>query len=161
MHAGDVFHAWFIFNLHTKTLLYLQVIHLQNVQQYSAGTTPCINKPTPLYLLGEPASLLVVANTHPPFSLVCQQLPHPLAFSPLTLSHPTVHITIFTYIDNINNLSCLHAGHYLFTFYLFTDNMAHFSVCLGIFHQSSVCIKYLLKLKTQQKIDFEKALIFS
>jgi hypothetical protein len=27
MHAGDVFHAWFIFNLHTKISLYLQVMH--------------------------------------------------------------------------------------------------------------------------------------
>jgi hypothetical protein len=31
-----------------------------------------------VYLLGEPASLLVVANTHPLLSLVCQQLPYPL-----------------------------------------------------------------------------------
>jgi hypothetical protein len=29
-------------------------------------------------------------------SLVCQHLPHPLAFAPLTLSHPTVQITQFT-----------------------------------------------------------------
>jgi hypothetical protein len=47
-------------------------------------------------LLGEPASLLVVTNTHPSLSLVCQQLPHPLAFTPLTLSHLTVQITLFT-----------------------------------------------------------------
>ncbi len=54
----------------------------------------CTNKVTPLYLLGEPASLLVVANPHPPLSLVYQQLFHPLAFTPLILSHPTVHITL-------------------------------------------------------------------
>jgi hypothetical protein len=54
------------------------------------------NKTTPLYLLGEPASLLVVTNTHPPLFLVCQQLPHPFAFAPLTLSHPTVQNTLFT-----------------------------------------------------------------
>ncbi len=58
--------------------------------------TPCTNKVTPLYLLGEPASLLVVTNPHPPLSLVCQQLSHLLAFTPLTLSHPTVQIILFT-----------------------------------------------------------------
>jgi hypothetical protein len=35
-----------------------------------------------VYLLGKPASLLVVANTHPLLSLVCQQLPHPLLVLP-------------------------------------------------------------------------------
>jgi hypothetical protein len=59
-------------------------------------TPGIINKTTPLYLLGEPASLLVVTNTHPPLSLVCQQLPHPFAFAPFTLSHPTVQVTLFT-----------------------------------------------------------------
>jgi hypothetical protein len=53
------------------------------------------NKTTPLFLLGEPASLLVVTNTHPPLSLVRQQL-LTLCFAPLTLSHHTVQITLFT-----------------------------------------------------------------
>jgi hypothetical protein len=43
--------------------------------------TPCF-PPNRVYLLGEPTSLLVVANTHPPLSLVCQQLPHPLLALP-------------------------------------------------------------------------------
>ncbi len=64
-----------------------------NKQQSSRKVTPCANKITLLNLLGEPASLLVVTNLHPPLSLVCQQLSHPFAFTPLTLSHPTVHIT--------------------------------------------------------------------
>jgi hypothetical protein len=60
---------------------------------FPPNPTPCIiDKTTPLYLLGEQVSLLVVMNTHPPLSLVCQQLPHPLAFAPLTLSHPTVQL---------------------------------------------------------------------
>jgi hypothetical protein len=45
-------------------------------------------KKTPSYLLGEPASLLVVTNSHPPLSLVCRQLPHPLAFTPFTPFSP-------------------------------------------------------------------------
>jgi hypothetical protein len=36
-----------------------------------------------------------VTNTHP-LSLVCQQLPHHLAFASFTLSHPTVQNTLFT-----------------------------------------------------------------
>jgi hypothetical protein len=60
------------------------------------GNNPLHQQVTPFYLLREPASLLVVTNTHPPLSLVCQQLLHPLAFTPLTLSHPTVHITLYT-----------------------------------------------------------------
>jgi hypothetical protein len=43
--------------------------------------TPCSLLPR-VYLLKEPASLLVVANTHPLLSLVCQQLPHPLLVLP-------------------------------------------------------------------------------
>jgi hypothetical protein len=43
----------------------------------SFNPTPCF-LPTLVYLLGEPTSLLGVANTHPPLSLICQQLPHPL-----------------------------------------------------------------------------------
>ncbi len=60
----------------------------------SNRTNPCIsNQAKLLYLLREPASLLVVMNPHPPLTLVCQQLSHPLAFTPLTLSHPTGQIT--------------------------------------------------------------------
>jgi hypothetical protein len=63
----------------------------------SFNPTPYFS-PTRVYLLGEPTSLLVVANTHPPLSLVCQQLPHPLlAFPPFhTLLFPTVQLTLFT-----------------------------------------------------------------
>ncbi len=71
----------------------------------------CLIQPSPLlctcvYLLGEPTSLLVVANTHPPFSLVCQQLPHPL-LAPPPLSHPTVpHSSSYIiYTDDISNSS--------------------------------------------------------
>jgi hypothetical protein len=55
----------------------------------------------PIYLLGEPASLLIVTNAHPPLSLVYQQLPHPL----LCPSHPfTPYSSSYTiYINNINN----------------------------------------------------------
>jgi hypothetical protein len=64
---------------------------------FPSNATPCIiDQTTLLYLLGEPASFLLVTNTHPPLSLVCQQLPNPLAFAPLTLSYPTVQITLFT-----------------------------------------------------------------
>jgi hypothetical protein len=60
-----------------------------------------VNKITPLYLLGEPACLLMVTNTHPPLSLVCQQLAYPLLYP----SYPfTPHSSNFIiYIDNINN----------------------------------------------------------
>jgi hypothetical protein len=73
-------HAWFIFNLHTRISLYLQIIHcnIYKISNISTQPYPCSSMGTPLYLLGEPASLLVVTNTHPPLSLVCQQLPHPL-----------------------------------------------------------------------------------
>ncbi len=35
-HAGDVFHAWFIFNLHTKISLYLQFTHCDIYRMYSS-----------------------------------------------------------------------------------------------------------------------------
>ncbi len=62
-----------------------------------------------VYLLGEPASLLVVTNTYPPLSLFSQQLLHPLGFCP---SHPfTPHSSNYIiYIDGINNLGCLRPG---------------------------------------------------
>jgi hypothetical protein len=51
--------------------------------------------------LGEPTSLLVVTNAHPPLSLVSQQLPHPLLYP----SHPFTHYSssYVIYIDDINN----------------------------------------------------------
>ncbi len=71
---------------------------------YSISTQPDplhINKTTLLYLFGDPASLLLVTNTHLPLSLVCQKLPHPL----LCPSHPfTPHSSNnIIYIDDINN----------------------------------------------------------
>jgi hypothetical protein len=65
-------------------------------------TLSIINKTAPLYFLREPVSLLVVTNTHPPLSLVCQQLPHPL----LCPSHPFIpHSSNYIiYMDDINNL---------------------------------------------------------
>jgi hypothetical protein len=78
-------------------------------------STPCIvDKTTPLYLLGEPASLLVVTYPHPLLSLVFQQLPHPLAFTPLILSHLACPNYI-VYVENINNLDRLHLGQLLLT----------------------------------------------
>jgi hypothetical protein len=70
---------------------------------FPTNPTPCIiNKTNLLYFLGEPVSLLVVTNTHPPLSFVCQQLPHPL----LCPSHPfTPHSSNYIiYMDDINNL---------------------------------------------------------
>ncbi len=63
---------------------------------------------TPYYLLGEPASLLLLTNSHPPLSLVCQ-LPHPLGSTPFHpfLTHSSYYII---YIDHINNLGRLHPG---------------------------------------------------
>jgi hypothetical protein len=47
----------------------------------SFNLTPCLLLPC-VYLLGGPTSLLMMVNTHPPLSLVCQQLPHPLLALP-------------------------------------------------------------------------------
>ncbi len=61
---------------------------------FPSKSTPCIiDKTTPLYFLGEPASLLVVTNSHPPLSLVCQQLPHPwlLPLLPFHTPHFKLH----------------------------------------------------------------------
>ncbi len=53
--------------------------------------------------------LLVVTNSHPPWSPVWQQLPHPLAFTPFTPFPPlNPHYTI--YKDDINNHGLLHPG---------------------------------------------------
>jgi hypothetical protein len=58
--------------------------YLQDVQHSQLNLPLVFNKTTPLYELGEPASLLMVTNTQPPLSLLCQQLPHTL----LCPSHP-------------------------------------------------------------------------
>ncbi len=84
--------AWFIFNLNTESY-YLQIIHhniytLDNIQ---SSPTPC-SLLSPFYLLGEPASLLMVRipilpgllTTAPPFT------------RSVSLSHPTDQVTIFT-----------------------------------------------------------------
>ncbi len=73
----------------------------------SHPTQPLMSHDSPCftYLKNQPASFLVVTNTHPPLSLVCQQLPHPLLCS----SHPfTPHSSNYIiYIDNISHLSHL------------------------------------------------------
>ncbi len=64
----------------------LQIIYYNIYTLFKASSSPTLCPPLPhVYLLGEPASLLMVANTHPPLSLVCKQLPHPL------LVFPTFH----------------------------------------------------------------------
>jgi hypothetical protein len=62
---------------------HLQIIYYNIYMLFNASfnPTPCLPLPR-VYLLGEPTSLPVVANTHPPLSLVCQQLPHPLLALP-------------------------------------------------------------------------------
>ncbi len=97
-HDACKLHASFIFNLHKKSYyIYRSFITIfTRCTAFSPNPTPhIINRTTPLFLLGEPASLLMVTNTHPPLSLVCQQLPHPLLYTshPFT---PTVQITLFT-----------------------------------------------------------------
>jgi hypothetical protein len=70
-----------------------------NIQQFSRTVEPLLNKVTLYFLLGEPASLLVVTNPHPPLSLVCYQLPRPLALTPFTPFSPiTLHITSLHYL---------------------------------------------------------------
>jgi hypothetical protein len=63
-----------------------------------------------VHLLGDPASLLVVMNTHPLLSLVCYHLFHPL----LVLS-PFHHRSSYNiYRDDINNTSRPSLAQYLF-----------------------------------------------
>ncbi len=98
MHVAWESHAWFIFNLNTK-IFYRQIIHcnyLHNKQHFFATCPLHLKLNNPAYLLGEPASLLVV--TPIPSTLV-SGLPTtapPLDFAPLTLSHLTVQVTLFT-----------------------------------------------------------------
>jgi hypothetical protein len=83
MHVDYASYSWFIFNLNTEISLYLQITYYNNYTTYNASLnpSPCFITSC-IYLLGEPASLLVVMNTHPPLSLVCQQLHHPLLALP-------------------------------------------------------------------------------
>ncbi len=87
MHAGDVFHAWFIFNLHTKILLF-----------------------TSHALLTWRASFLARGDKYP--SILVSGLPTtapPLGFYP---SHPFTPYSsnYIIYIDDINNLGRLRPG---------------------------------------------------
>jgi hypothetical protein len=70
-------------NTEHRDSIILQIIYynIYMIVDASFNPTPCFPS-THVYLLGEPASLLVVANTHPPLSLVCQQLPHSLLALP-------------------------------------------------------------------------------
>jgi hypothetical protein len=72
-----------LFSTWTQKSHHLQVIYYNIYTTYNASfnQTPC-SLPFRVYLLGEPTSLLVVANTHPLLSLVCQQLLHPLLVLP-------------------------------------------------------------------------------
>jgi hypothetical protein len=55
---------------------------------FPPNPTPCIiNKTTPLYLLGEQASLLVVTNTHPPLSPSAQISSNMFQFCPEILAY--------------------------------------------------------------------------
>ncbi len=67
----------------TRKSLSLQIIYYNIYTSFTApfNPTPCF-QPSHVYLLGEPTSLLVVANIHPLLPLVCQQLPHPLLVLP-------------------------------------------------------------------------------
>jgi hypothetical protein len=72
----------------TQKSHHLQIICNNIYMLFNASFSPTTCLPLPcVYLLGEPTSLLVVRNTHPPLSLVCQQLPHPL-LALLTLHTP-------------------------------------------------------------------------
>jgi hypothetical protein len=66
----------------TQRFYYITDYILQYLHDNRCLIQPNPLLPTNLCLLGEPASLLVVTNTHPPLSLVCQQLPHPLLALP-------------------------------------------------------------------------------
>jgi hypothetical protein len=85
--------------------------------------TPCIdNKTTLLCLLGEQASLLVVTNTYPPMSLVYQQLPHPLAFLPLSPFHTPqfkLHYLQRRHQQSRSSLSGTVKTYYYYSNYLF------------------------------------------
>ncbi len=96
-------HGLFLTCTHKSHYIYRSFIAIfTRCTAFPPDPTPLhFNKTTLLYLLGEPASLLVVTNTHLPLSLVRQQSPHPL----LCPSHPvTPHSSNYIiYIDDINN----------------------------------------------------------
>ncbi len=66
----------------TQNYIILQIIYYNIYMLFNASFNPTPYFPLPhVYLLGEPTSLLMMANTYPPLSLVCQ-LPHPLLALP-------------------------------------------------------------------------------
>jgi hypothetical protein len=88
MDDNDVLHTWFIFNLHTK-ILFVFTRHaswyLHNVQAFFHKNPPAsIKNPRFTYLEGQ---LLALGDEIPI---------HPGPQSGNKLSHPTVHITLFT-----------------------------------------------------------------
>ncbi len=76
-HEGDVFHAWFIFNLHTENHIIFTshpswYIHMYNSLQRTI--TPCTSKVTPLYFPPPPVFFchlpyLYLENTMKPWHL--------------------------------------------------------------------------------------------
>ncbi len=106
MLLGHLTHGLFL--TWTQKSHHLQIIYYNIFLFLNASFNPTPCSPlTRVYLLGEPTSLLVVANTHPPLSLVCQTAP-PFA-SPPTLSHPTVQVTIFLtgcIVSFLNTVQC-------------------------------------------------------
>jgi hypothetical protein len=97
-----------------RNLIYIHRICTQYLQIYnnSERRKPLPYKATLYYLLGEPASLLVVTNSiHPVYGLPTTA--PPLGFCPfhpiLTLFSPHSSYYII-YIENINNLGCLRPG---------------------------------------------------
>jgi hypothetical protein len=105
MHDDGELHIWFIFNLHLEVLFILPE-YILNIYRY---TTILKERTLALQNNPVPASLLVVTNSHPPLSIVCQQLPRPLALAPFTPFSPHSSYYII-YIDNINNLGRLRLG---------------------------------------------------
>ncbi len=112
MHDDSVLHTWFIFIyicimyyvlcimyiLHTKILF----VFTQHIRRYLILTQCTSNSIEPLEKQQQPlltwkaSFLLVVMNSHPPWSLVWLQLPHPLAFTPFTPFPPLSNITLIT-----------------------------------------------------------------
>jgi hypothetical protein len=96
-----------------KSHLYLLDIQILNLNIHTIYKQSFFIKPRAkiimnLHFLGGPASCFL--NSHPPWSPVWSQLPHPLAFAPFTLFPPhSPHYTI--YKDDINNHGLLCPGH--------------------------------------------------
>ncbi len=90
MHVARASHAWFIFNLITEISLYLQILS-NNIYTHrtSHPTRPLLPIASLVYLLGEPASLLVVTNAHHPHPCPWAANNCPtLCFAPFTLHTP-------------------------------------------------------------------------